>query len=143
MEVILHDICQNRQRVEDIIKQMTLLFENGDNEEEERLKAIQRLLTHKLISDEQYDNLKENIGDMDFDAMISELKNTKIGRGLSFLPTTIRKQKENIGEWLREFAEKKSKQLRDKLFGVLNEVLQRKGISKQEYKETLEQNDLD
>ena len=42
-----------------------------------------------------------------------------------------------------EFAEKKSRHLRDKFFAVLGEMLQRKAISKQEYKDTIEKNDLD
>ena len=107
------------------------------------MKALKRLLSYKLISREQYNNLEKKLGDLDMESIIAEIKETKIGRGLDFLPTTIRKLKEAGKDWIMQYAEKKSKLLRDKLLGVLNELLQRRVISKQEHRETLAENELD
>ena len=142
MENILDDISQNRKRVEQIIRQTNHVFTDGNTDQEERMKALKRLLTYKLISPEQYNNLEKNVDDLDMDSVISELKNVKIGRGIPFLPTVLQKLKDKAKDWIAEFAEKKSGHLRDKLLAVLDELLQRKAISKQEYKNKIEQNNI-
>ncbi len=143
MEMILDDISRNRNRVERIIYQLHPVFTNGNSKEGDRMKALKRLLSYKLISREQYNNLEKKLGDLDMETIIAEIKETKIGRGLDFLPTTIRKLKEAAKDWIMQYAEKKSKLLRDKLLAVLDELLQRRVLSKHEHRETLAENELD
>ena len=138
--MILRDIRRNRVRVEDAIELMNV-FEHSDSAKQ-RMDVLNRLMLQKLISYEQYQKLKENIDKLDMDSFITELKTTKIGRGHSFLPTTIRKLKEEVKDSIMGYAEKKSIQLRDKMLALLNELLQRRAISKEEYKDTIEKNDL-
>ena len=138
IEMILQDIRENRKRVQDALRHVYNVFKDNDTPEE-RMRVLQHLLKHKLISMEQYDNLKEKVDVLDKDMIISEIKNTKIGRGLDFLPTTILKLKHKVIKWLKEIVEKRSEHLRQKLFGALNELLQRRAISKAEYKDKVEQ----
>ncbi len=99
MEMILNDISRNRNRVERIIYQLYPVFSRGNTKEgDRRMKALKQLLIHKLISLEQYNNLEKKIQNLDMETIIAEIKETKIGRGLNYLPTTIRKFKENVGQ---------------------------------------------
>ena len=140
--MILRDIRQNRQRVEDVIKRTSLIFENEVNTEE-KLKILTRLYMDELISEEQYEKLNKKVDDLDMEMIISELKNTKVGRGLSFLPNTIAKLKEKAKDWIANYAKEKTANLRTKLLAILDELLQRKAISKKEHKDKIEQHDLD
>ena len=67
----------------------------------------------------------------------------KVGRGLKFLPRLTNGLFDKLKEWLESFKEKKTRQLKEKLNAVLDELLQRRAISKQEHKDKIEQHDLD
>ena len=141
--MILHDIRRNRYRLAEAIRQITDLFENDTPNR--RLQIIGRLHIWRLISDEHHKHLMENIdGDMDIDTFISELKTTKIGHGIDFLPTSTKNLNEriqNIGKLL-EFDESNAEQLRRELSTILEELWQRKAISEKEYKDKLSKIDL-
>ena len=79
IEMILQDIRENRKRVQDALRHVYNVFKDNDTPKE-RTRVLQYLLKHKLISMEQYDNLMAKVDEMDIDTIISELKNTKVGR---------------------------------------------------------------
>ena len=58
------------------------------------------------------------------------------------MPTTIRNLKDKVTKWLKEIKEERSEHLRQKLFGVLNELLQRRAISKTEYNDKVQKHEL-
>ena len=65
--------------MQNALRQVYNVFKDNDTPKE-RTRVLQHLLKHKLISMEQYDNLIVKVDDMDIDTIISELKNTKVGR---------------------------------------------------------------
>ena len=79
-EKILNDIIENHHRVDEVIRRL-----DQENSAEETLN---RLYVSKYINNEQYENLKVKIeeGKMDLDEVIFQLKQFKVGQGLSFLP---------------------------------------------------------
>ena len=86
--------------------------------------------------------LKEE--DLDLDKVIQQLKQVKVGRGLKFLPRLTNGLLNKKQEWLTSLKDEKNpKQMKCNLIAVLDELLQRRGISKQKHKELIEQHELD
>ena len=135
--VILDDINDNQKRLKRIMNQLHPVL-TEDTNEGEQMKVLKRLLGERLISSEQYHKWKKDIGTLDFDSILAELTNTKIGRGLSFLPNTLRSLKDTAVSLARELEESNSKPVRHKLLSILEEILQRKGFSIRDYKHILE-----
>ena len=100
------------------------------------------MLRMEMIDEEQHAALlKEE--ELDLDRFIKQLKEVKVGRGLKFLPRLTDGLFSKLEDWLEFFKEKKTRQLKEKLNAVLDELLQRRAISKQEHKDKIEQHDLD
>ena len=111
---------------------------------EEKLRALNRLsASAKLINAQQYNALKEKVEDnLDLDDVIWQLKQVKIGRGIN-IPRLTNGLFDQLKDSIAEYHEEKSAQLRDKLLALLDELLQRKAISKRDYKDKIEQHNLD
>ena len=73
--------------------------------------------------------------DLNLDKVISEIKTTKIGRGINFLPRETPDLLTKLKEWVMDFDENGTAALRQKILGVLDELLFRKVITKQEHKD--------
>ena len=100
----------------------------------------------KGINDEQYNTLKEKMEEDDglnLDKVIWVLKQVKVGRGISFLPRLTKDLFSKLEDLIVSFTEEKTEQLRDNILRYFDELLQRKAISKQDYKDKLEQHDID
>ena len=140
-ETILKDIQENRIRIDNAIRPMAFIFE-GSNNAEEQLRHLNHMLRMEMIDEEQHAALlKEE--ELDLDKFIKHLKEVKVVRGLKFLPRLTDGLFNKLEDWLESFKEKKTRQLKEKLNAVLDELLQRRAISKQEHKDKIEQHDLD
>ena len=134
LEILLKDIFLNRYRVTDIVKRMDPILSHLDVLDKDVSDALKRLVRDGLISEEQHDALgKED--DLNLDKVISEIKTTKIGRGISFLPRETPDLLTKLKEWVMDFATHGTASLRQKILGVLDELLFRKVITKQEHKD--------
>ena len=141
-ETVLNDIRENRHRITKAIRPMAFIFENSNNEEE-LIRHINHMVREKLINEEQREELlKEE--ELDLDKVIQQLKQVKVGRGLKFLPRLTNDLLNKKQELLTSLKNAKNpKQMKCNLIGVLDELLQRRGISKQTHKDLIEQHELD
>ena len=126
---------------------MSLVFvKEYPSDAEEQLHALKQLVRSRNITNEQYTALKENMKEkegLNLDKVIWQLKQVKVGRGISFLSRLTNDLFSKLKEGIAMYADEKSGQLRDKLLAFLDELLQRKAISKRDYKDKIEQHDLD
>ena len=80
--MLLSDINNNRRRVQELLQRID---DAKDNEED-----IWKLLARQgLISDEQFEKLSK-LDNTDIETIPSVLKGVKIGRGIPFLPTSLK-----------------------------------------------------
>ena len=105
--------------------------------------ALKQLIQGQLISEEQFKTLKDKINGLTMDKLIWEIKSTKVGRGVDFLPRKTQDLFTKLKQWAGEFATEGTAMLRQKILGVLDEMLSRKAITKKEYKDVQETNDID
>ena len=135
-EKILNDIIENHHRVDEVIRRL-----DQENSAEETLN---RLYVSKYINNEQYENLKVKIeeGKMDLDEVIFQLKQFKVGQGLSFLPRLTSDLINKVKEGVAIYAKEKSSCLRKTLHAMLNELLERKAISKRDYRDHIERYEI-
>ena len=100
------------------------------------------MIRQKVINEEQAKELLK-AGEIDLDKFVDQLKQMKVGRGLKVLPRLtnglLDKRKELLVSLKKE---KNSKQLKCNLMAVLDELLQRRAISKQEHKSMIEKHEL-
>ena len=134
LEILLKDIFLNRYRVTDIVKRMDLVLSHLNVLDKDVSDALKRLVREGLISEEQNDALMKQ-DDLNLDKVISEIKTTKIGRGINFLPRETPDLLTKLKEWVMDFAKNGRAALRRKILGVLDELLFRKVITKQEHKD--------
>ena len=141
-ETILNDIRENQYRVTNAIRPMVLIFENSTNRED-LLHHINHMIRQKVINEKQgKELLKEE--ELDLDKFINQFKQVKVGRGLKCLPRLTNGLLDKRKEWLVSLKkEKNPKQLKCNLMVVLDELFQRRVISKKEQKDTFEQYELD
>ena len=79
--MLLNDIAKNRQRVQSIFRRL--------NKAEDE-NTLTQLVRQQLLSPEQCEKLKEESdAELDLNVIADVIKNTKVGRGFKFLPTTI------------------------------------------------------
>ena len=133
LEMLLKDIFFNRYRVTDIVNRMDLVLSHINVNSKDVSDALKRMIKERLITDDQHDALMKQ-DDLNLDKVISEIKTTKVGRGLSFLPRETPDLLEKLKEWVMEFAKEGTDALRQKILSVLDELLFRKVITKQEHK---------
>ena len=133
----------NRYRVSDIVRRMNLILSNENGNKKEISDGLNNLLRENLINYEQYKALQNKINDLDLDKVIWEIKSVKVGRGLEFLPRKTPDLLEKMKEWVSEFAAEGTTAIRQKILSVLDELLFRKVISKKEYKDVKEKNDIE
>ena len=141
--MLLNDIHQNQYRVSDILKMMDLILSSENVTEKEISDGLERLLREKLINYDQYKALESKIDGLDLDKLIWEIKTVKVGRGLEFLPRKTSDLMGKLKDWTNEFVAEGAPMLRQKIKSVLDELLFRKAISKQEATDVKEKNNLE
>ena len=124
----------NRYRVTKIVKRMYYILSQPYVSAKDVSDTLKRLRKEKLISEEQYDVLSED-DNLNLDKVISVIKTTKIGRGINFLPRETPDLLTKLKEWVMDFAKNCTAALRQKILAVLDELLFRKVITKQEHKD--------
>ena len=134
LEILLNDILSNRYRVTNIVKRMDYVLSGLNVLAKDVSDALKILVRERLISEEQYDALSKE-DDLNLDKVISEIKTTKIGRGINFLPRETPDLLTKLKEWVMDFAKDGTAALRQKILGVLDELLFRKVITKQDHKD--------
>ena len=132
LSMLLNDIHQNQY-----------IFSDENVTEKEISDGLKRLLREKLINYDQYKALESKIDGLDLDKLIWDIKSVKVGRGLEFLPRKTSDLMGKLKEWLNEFVAEGAPMLRQKIESVLDELLFRKVISKQEAIDVKEKNNLE
>ena len=103
------------------------------NEAEDE-NTLNQLVREQLLSPEQYEKLKEEgEAELDLNVIADVIKNTKVGRGLKFLPTTINDLKTKLQSLIKDTATKGIDAIKSELLAILDELLHKKGITKDEY----------
>ena len=74
--------------------------------------------------------------------MADVVKETKFGQGIDFMPRKTTVLLDNLRELLLEFTEKGGQALQSTISAMINELFQRKAISKERYKELKEENNI-
>ena len=98
--------------------------------------ALKRLDREGFISKEQYDGLSK-VDDVNLDTVMSEVKSTKIGCGISFLPRETSDLLTKLKELVMDFAKNGTAALQRKILAVLNEHRFRKVLTKRGYNDIL------
>ena len=80
---------------------------------------------------------------LDMNKLIHVIKETKIGRGLDFMPRKTNDLFDQLKVWLSEFVNEGTSRIRDKILAVLEELLQRKAISNTEYTSMKTRNNIE
>ena len=83
------------------------------------------MIREGLISDEQFEKLSE-LENTELKEISSILKGTKIGQGISFLPTTMSALRYTFGKLWKEG-------VKDKILPILKELLRRGGMTDGQY----------
>ena len=111
----------------------------------EQLFWLNRLHISKYLNKEQYEEMKEKVeeGKLDLDEVIFQLKQFKVGQGLSFLPRLTSDLLKEVKEGVVTYATEKSSRLRKTLLAMLNKLLKRKAISKRDHNDHIERYELD
>ena len=141
--MILKDIRENR--IDNAICSTAHLFEDSYNDEKLQ-RPINHLVKEKSINEDQREALL-NEAKLDLDTFIKQLKLIKVGRGIMFLPRLTNGLLDKHKECFTALKEDEMnhcsrKQLNYILKSILEELLQRRAISKQTFKDTIEEHEL-
>ena len=125
--IVLKDIEKNRNRVREIFERLT----NNNGMEE---TVLGQLRQEDLLSEEQTDKINAIIqDDKDLHEIADVIKNTKIGRGIHFLPRKIEDLKMSLAKSLEELVDTGHLNVKAKVIALLEELLRRHGISQELY----------
>ena len=95
-KMLLNDIADNQHRVQNIFRRL--------NEAKDE-NTLNQLVSEHLLSSEQYEKLKTHAdAALDLNVITDVIKNTKVGRGLKFLPTTIDDLKTKLHGLVKDMA---------------------------------------
>ena len=135
--MIVGDVYKNRYRVNSILSGLQRSLEQHGAE---NIKSVlNRLAREELFSQEQFTQLSDLDVDMELQDIVVIIKETKVGRGIAFLPRSLSGLADELAKIAKEFIEKEIKPEASKLEAVMADLLRRKGISRQNYK-TLKDN---
>ena len=124
-KMLLNDIADNQHRVQTIFRRL--------NEAKDE-NTLNQLVREHLLSPEQYEKLKTHAdAALDLNIIADVIKNTKIGRGLKFLPTTIDNLKAKLNGLVKDTATKGLDALKSNILAILDELLHKNGITKDEH----------
>ena len=124
LEILLKHIFLNKHCVTDL----TLSRQKDVSD------ALKSLVREEYISEKEYDALSKE-DDPNLGKVISEIKTTKIGCGINFLPRKTPDLLTKLKDWVMNFAENGAAALQQKTLAVLDCLLFRKVIPRQEHKD--------
>ena len=140
--MLLNDIRSNRFRVSDIVHRMNPILSDPNVTPKLISDGLKYMVRDGSISQEQYKSLTKKIKDLNLVKVICEIKSTKVGRGVQFLPRETNDLLKKLKEWVMSFATNGSAALRQKKH-VLDELLFRKVITSKEHKDIKEESKVD
>ena len=120
--MLLNDIDDNRFRVQAIFRRL--------NEAVDEDLVLNQLVREHLLSPEQHEKLKT---DSDLNTIADVIKNTKVGRGLKVLPTTVDNLKTKLIGLIEDTTTKGLDAIKYELLAILDELLHKNGITKDEH----------
>ena len=85
LEMLLKDIFKNRYCVTNFVQRMDNVLSHSNVSTKDVSDTLKNLVRDGLISDKQYNSLSKE-DNLNLEKVISEIKTTKIGRGMNFLP---------------------------------------------------------
>ena len=123
--MLLNDIADNQHRVQTIFRRL--------NEAKDE-NTLNQLVREHLLSPEQYEKLKIDAdAALDLNIIADVIKNTKVGRGLKFLPTTVDNLKTKLIGLIEDATTKGFDAMKYELLAILDELLHKNGITKDEH----------
>ena len=124
LRTLMNDISNNKYRVKSILTRLNEVMEK------ETFDVILRsLLREELLSWKQFSQLEE-IGVSDLAAIAEIIKETKVGRGLLFLPRTNHGLKQMLLSMIDNSLNDSTK-----MYALVDELLRQKGISQRQSEE--------
>ena len=123
----------NRYRVKSILTRL-------NNSQDDIKNVLKRLIREELLSQEQFEKLTNLEGKFDLPAVALVIKDTKIGRGLKFLPRKMNDLVKSLQTLLTELVETGSSAIRNDVQAVLDELLQKKAITQERYNTIKDEN---
>ena len=134
IKMLVSDVEKNRARVKDVVTRF--------NQVGQDTKMRLWLLKENLLTEQQYLKLAEEIDELNVERLVNTIKEFKIGEGLNFLPRKTDQLIDTLQDWLEELVEKGSSALKNKISGVLNELLRRKQITNKRYDEIKQEHSI-
>ena len=138
LKMLIDDISTNRYRVKSILTALN----NAKEDKQDIKNALGRLAREELLSEEQFQKIGMLEKSFDLPAIALIIKDTKIGQGINFLPRKMNDLVKYLQLTLEELAETGKSALKNKISGVLDELLRRKAISRDRYNEIKTDNDI-
>ena len=138
IKMLVNDIAGNRPRVKEIVNR----FNQAGDDKKTRVSVLASLAKEELISEQQYSKLIEEIDAMDIKKLTDIIRETKIGRGMNFLPRKTDVLIDTLQQWLQELVENGGTVLKNHISSLLNELRQRKKISEERYEQLRQQHDI-
>ena len=124
VEMLLQEIERNRYRVNQVLQRMSTVLKDG--KEKELMRMLMRLAREELLSQDQFMKLVVMKKDLDFEKLISVIKETKIGRGLDFMPRKTIDLWNQLKVLLSEFGKEQTAYVKSKVLALMDELVQRK-----------------
>ena len=125
--MLLDDIAQNRYRVRSIFARLKNVQDERDIK-----NIVEQLAREELISTEQYQKLMEDGAAYTFSTIANIVKDTKIGQGLKFLPTSVGGLQKKLALLSAEF-DAGNTTTRNELVAVLDELRRKNAITEEDY----------
>ena len=96
--------------------------------------ALKQLVLEELLSEEEHLKLADALPEEEINSspLVDVIKDMKIGQGLKFLPRKLADLTKNLQIWVEELVDAGESDVRNKVAGLLEELLRRKGISHRE-----------
>ena len=117
---------------------MNLVLSDEGTQAKDISRVLKRLLSGGAINEEQYNTLTEKLDELNIDKVLGIVGKTKVGRGVSFLPRNTEDLSRKLHEWGHQYAEKPTDDLKTKINAALDELLFRRAITKENYKDIKE-----
>ena len=138
LKMLVNDVNKNRYRVKSIF---TRLVDDASGDKDDALPILKALVSEELLSKEQYEKLAK-LEDLDLPVISQIINDTKVGRGLSFLPRKVSDLRNSLHSLLTGLAESGNSMIRNKLVAVLEELRRLKAISDEQYTIIKKDNDI-
>jgi len=137
VKMLLSYIDRNRYRIQSIISRL------ADAEtERERMAILEQLTREGLLSNDQFEKL-DALKEVDLPRVVDIIKETKIGHGIKFLPSTVPDLKERLHHLLTDDSiDTELSYIKREIHALLEELLRRKAISDEQYSAIKEDNKM-